>query len=153
MRCSRLILLMGALLLPAALASAAPKPAPATALAKDGWPDSNVGALARRWIIAFSAGEKSMREAIPQLLSAASLAKRDMDSRMETYRTLHDRFGSLILASVDSSGVDELKVTLAASDLKQYHFTFTADPAPPHRLSQVSLSEYRNVGHAGGFHH
>lgn len=120
------------------------------AVASEDWPDTEVGTLARRWTEAFSKGERSMRETLPQIMTARSLAKRNMDSRMEDYRTMRERFGSLMLARIDSSGADGLKVTLAASDLKQYQFIFMADTGPPYRLARISLMDRRSVGHGGG---
>lgn len=136
----------------AARAGTAARPSPSHALADDGWPETGVGDLARRWTQAFSKGEKAMREALPQLLTAESLAKRDMESRMVTYRSMRERFGALMLAKVDSSGVGELKVTLAGSDLGQHVFVFTADPGPPLRLARISMVERRSGGHGGHGH-
>lgn len=94
-----------------------------------------------------------MRETLPQILTAESLAKRPVEARMENYRAMHERFGSLMLAKVDSVGVDGIKVTLAASDMKRYPFIFTAQPGKPYRLAKVAMLEQRSGGHGGGHSH
>ena len=154
---AELMRMVAVAMLAATLAAAAPKPpapaAPRTvAAATDGWPDTRIGGLAREWVQAFSKGEAAMRVCLPRILAPESLAKRGVDARMETYRGLHDRFGALMLASVDSSGVGALKVTLVASDLTSHRFTFVAQPQPPYRLAQVLMTETRSGGH-GGFMH
>lgn len=134
-------------------AARATQPAAPRSVAQDGWPATELGRLARQWTQAFSKGEAAMREALPQLLSAESLAKRSLDTRIESYRTMHDRFGSLMLVSVDSVGVGALKVTLAASDMAPYQFLFLAQPGPPYRLAQITMFDRRSGGHGGGGHH
>ncbi len=139
----------------AAAASAASVANPATpaSIAKDGWPETELGRLARQWTQAFSKGESAMREALPRLLSPESLAKRSVDARIESYRTMHERFGSLMLVSIDSVGVGALKVTMSASDMSPYQFLFLAQPGPPARLRQITLFDRRAGGHSGGDHH
>ena len=126
-------------------------PAARAAAASGEWPATEMGALAKRWVEAFSSGERAMRQALPQVLSAESLSRRGMDARMETYRALHERLGGLMLASVDSVGPDGLQVTLAASDFSTHVFTFTAEPGRPRRLGQVMMTDH--VQSHGFFHH
>jgi len=120
---------------------------------KDGWPETELGRLARQWTRAFSKGEAAMREALPRLLSAESLAKRSVDARIESYRTMHERFGNLMLVSVDSVGAGALKVTMSSSDMSPYQFLFIAQPGPPYRLGQITMFDRRSGGHGGRGHH
>lgn len=113
------------------------------------WPATPLGALARQWTEAFSSGEPAMRQVLPQLLTAESFAKRDLETRLESYRGLHERFGSLMLSRVDSLGADEIRVTLIASDMSQHGFVFTAAPGPPYRLERIALIDRQ---HGGGSH-
>ncbi len=141
------------LILCPAAAAPAKKPTAALSPAQDGWPDTELGRLASQWTSAFSKGEAAMRQALPRLLSAESLAKRSLDARIESYRSMHDRFGSLMLVSVDSVGVGALKVTLASSDMSPHQFLFLAQPGPPYRLGQITMFDRRSGGHGGGGHH
>lgn len=144
--------LLSAVLLAAATLSPAATPKPATAAQpatdKSGWPDTKVGALARRWTETFGKGEPAMRACLAEIMAPEALAKRGLDARMESYRASLERFGSLMLVSVDSSGTNALKVKLAASDFSTHVFTFEAQPKPPYKLLQVLRTETRHMsGH------
>jgi hypothetical protein len=141
------------------LASKAPAHAPVAAAGEsakhvaesDGWPDTHEGAIARRWVQAYSAGETAMRRALPDLLTPESLAKTGMDERMERYRQFHDQIGELTLVQVDKAVPGELTATLMGSDMKSRQFVFTVQTAPPYRILKVSMLE--KTGMHGGFHH
>ena len=152
---ARIALLIGMFLLAPDAARPAPPAPPAgkQAVSADGWPETSVGALARRWTEAFSKGEKAMRETLPKILTAESLESRDLDSRMESYRSMHERLGALMLSKVDSSGVGELKVTLIASDYQSHRFIFTTHAGPPVRITRVQMIEFRAGGHGYGNGH
>jgi len=125
---------------------------PVSAETRDGWPDTRAGALARRWVEAFSKGEKAMRETLPEILTPEGLAKTPMDERMERYRDSHERYGSLMLVKIQKSTHGELVAVLAASDLTQRPFTFKVQTQPPYKLISVSAQEQRHMMH-GGFSH
>jgi hypothetical protein len=122
------------------------------ATSKSEWPDSPSGVLARRWVEAFSKGEKAMRKTLPEILSAQGLAKTSMDERMERYRGMHERLGSLMLVEVRESTADSLVVLLASSELSQLPFTFKFQSGPPIKLLSVSMMD-RVHSHGGGFSH
>ena len=155
-----MIRLIAATLCAALLAAAAPAARTATAAppktaAKPGqapageWPETRVGALARRWTEAFGKGEPAMRACLAEILAPEALAARGLDARMETYRANFERFGGLMLVSVDSSGAGAVKVKLAASDFSTHDFTFQAQVKPPYKLLQVSRTETRHLGGHG----
>jgi len=140
---------------PAAAPPAPPAPASgstAPPASRDGWPDTPAGTAARHWVEAFSRGETAMRQALTDLMAPESLATRGIDARMETYRENRERFGALVLATVDRSAPAELEVTLLASDLSRHRFVFKTRTAPPHRLLSVGRIEMQPGGHAG-FNH
>jgi hypothetical protein len=128
--------------------SAGPPAAPAAA--GDGWPATPAGAVARRWVEAFSKGDEAMRRCLSETLAPESLAERSLDLRMETYRENHDRFGTLTLATVDSSAPGELKVTLLAADLSKHKFIFKAQTEAPYKLISVARIETQMMSHGGG---
>ena len=121
-------------------------------LSPDGWPDSRAGAAARRWVEAFSQGETAMRDCLAEILTPESLAERGLDERIESYRSLRERFGSLVLASIDRSGPAEIEATLIASDMSRHKFVFKVQAEPPHKLVSVGRLEHRGGGHPG-YHH
>jgi len=123
------------------------RPAPSDAAAHD-WPDSPAGAAARRWVEAFSEGEDAMRVCLTEILAPESIAQRGIDERLETYRGLRDRFGSLVLVSIDKSEPNELAATLIASDLARHKFIFTVQSEPPHMLISVGRIERGHGGHS-----
>jgi hypothetical protein len=130
--------------------SAPPASAPATpAASRDGWPETPAGAVARRWVEAFSKGDEAMRRCLSETLTPESLAERSLDVRMDTYRENHDRFGTLTLATVDASAPGELKVTLLAADLSKHTFVFKAQTEAPYKLISVGRIETRMMSHFG----
>src|SRR5437867_1258932 len=92
----------------------------APAVDRGGWPDTRSGALARRWVEAFSKGEKAMRATLPEILAPESLAKTGMDERMERYHALQDKLGALMLVKIEKSSPEEVVAVLAASDFSQH---------------------------------
>lgn len=122
------------------------------AYSPDGWPDTRAGAAARRWVEAFSKGEPAMRACLTEILAPESLAERSIEERIETYRGLRERFGSLALASIDRSAPGELQATLLASDLSRHRFVFTVQTEPPYKLISVGRLERRGGGHSGFRH-
>lgn len=147
-----------AVLLAILLAAAAPDAAaaatrrPATTPAKPSageWPDTRVGALARRWTEAFGKGEPAIRACLAEILAPEALAARGLDARIESYRASFERLGGLMLVSVDSSGAGAIKARLAAADFSTHVFTFQAQVKPPYKLLQVSRIETRHHGGHG----
>jgi hypothetical protein len=147
----RLVAVVSCLFLLIALPVAAEKKA--AAKSDDGWPDTREGVLARRWVEAFSKGEKAMRAALPDLLTKEALVKTPMDERMERYRSMHDRLGSLMLVKVESSAAGELVAVLATSEMAQLPVTFKVQTEAPFRLISVSASMPGGHSHGGGFSH
>ncbi len=148
-----------ALMLVAAAATADSKPAPgraggraaARAVDREGWPRTRAGELGRRWVTAFSTGEKAMRDCLTDIMAPESLARKGVHVRVERYRDLRERFGTLTLVSVDKSEPGKVEVTLAAADLSPHEFIFTAQTEPPFKLLQVAM---REPGHSfPGFGH
>jgi hypothetical protein len=154
---------LGTLLLTAALAVAADargsgdhahaKAAPAAGakVAKDGWPETPAGERGRQWVQAFSSGEDAMRECLKNSVADTSLVRRGVARRMESYRTMRERFGSLVLASVEESERHKLTVSLLAEDASVHRFVFTVQGGAPYKLVSVGMLEFSHSGHAG--HH
>jgi hypothetical protein len=123
-------------------------PAPATAVVAanttpelDGWPATRAGEIAHRWVRSFNTGEKAMKECLTDIMATESLKKTAMPARVERYRDLRERFGTLTLVSIDSSDPYKVSATLAATDLSQRHFTFEVQTRAPYKLLTVSMME------------
>lgn len=141
---------------PASAAPAAPKPAATAAPApraadRGGWPDTRVGELARGWVAAFSSGEAAMKEYLAAHLAPKSLESKSVPQRIERYRDLREKYGKLELASVVKSEREKLTVKLMASDATRHEFVFTTQGEAPYKLISVTIREFGH-GH-GGFGH
>ena len=135
---------------PTAAVSGTSQAAAAAARRKaEGWPETRIGVLASQWVDAFSTGEDAMRAFIQQNMSAASLAKKSMPQRLETYRRNREKFGTLMLTSVVKQAPGELTVTLMTAAGKTESFVFTQQSAPPYLLESVGMLQTR---HEGGGH-
>jgi hypothetical protein len=107
----------------------------------EGWPVTRAGELGRRWVTAFNTGEKEMKECLADIMASESLKKTAMPQRVERYKDLREKFGTLTLVSIDSSEPYKVSATLAATDLSQHHFVFNTQTAAPFKLLSVSMME------------
>ena len=121
-------------------------------LGRDGWPDTRAGAMARKWDEAFAKGDSAMRLCLTENLAAESLEEIGMARRLSNYRASRERFGTLVLGSVDKSQPTELRATLIAADLSKHAFVFTVQGKPPYKLISVGRVEHRHSG-GHGFGH
>lgn len=120
---------------------------------RQGWPDTDAGMLAARWVRAFSRGEKAMKTLLTEILTPESLKKRSMDERLEGYRDMHERFGELQLVKVVKSSSSEVTVQLAGMDMTPREFTFVTVADQPGKLDHISYQDFVHQGHGSGFHH
>jgi hypothetical protein len=141
-----------ALFVACTLILAGPAAAAKTAVARDGWPETPAGAMGRKWVAAFAAGDSAMRAFQQKKLSPESLAKRSPEERAASYRKLRDQYGVLALASVVKSTPEELTVKLLDSDAKSHEFIFKVKPGSPARLESISIRQ-SHFGHGGGGGH
>jgi len=119
---------------------------------RQGWPDTDAGLLAARWVRAFSKGEKAMKALLGEILTPEALKKRTMDERLESYRAMHERFGELELVKVVKSSPKEITVQLAGMDLTPREFTFVLVADQPGKLDHIAYQDFVHQGHGGGFH-
>lgn len=126
-----------------------------TKVARDGWPDTRAGQMARGWVEAFGRGEPAMRAFTARAMTQKSLAQRSMDDRMTRYRELHEQYGRLTLAKVIASAPDSVSASLLSTDGEPHTFVFTLEPTPPHQLVSVMIRQMERHGHFdfGMFHH
>jgi hypothetical protein len=124
------------------VASAGSTPATARpAATAEGWPDTRAGRMAAGWVAAFSAGEDSMKAFNAAHLTAEALARRSPEQRVVSYRSLHERLGTLMLVRVDKATEEKIEATLMASDASPHRFVFRVQGEAPYRLISVGMME------------
>lgn len=143
--------LLGTLAPAGAASKAAAKQAATSRLSRDGWPETRAGERASGWVKAFSTGEDSMRAFLKANMAEQTLAERSLPRRIENYRKLRERFGVLVLGSVDKSEAHKLTVSLLAEDASVHRFVFTVQAQAPHKLVSVGMLEHVG-GHGGAGH-
>ena len=137
-----------------ALATAVPSlHAARSSAGRDGWPDTRAGIVARKWVEAFAKGDSAMRVCLTENLAAESLEEIGMSRRLSNYRASRERFGTLVLGSIEKSKPTELHATLIASDLSKHQFVFTLQSKPPYKLISVGRLEHRHSSGGHGFGH
>jgi hypothetical protein len=150
----RVITLLAVVLIATAMrVGAAEKPAAPTDSARraaEGWPATKAGERAAGWVEAFSTGEKAMKAYLETAMASGSMKSRNMNQRIESYRSLREKYGKLTLGSVVESKPYDLTAKLMASDGSLHGFVFKVEPQPPHGLLSVSIQQR---GHGFGFHH
>ena len=146
-----MLLVATSMSVPAAASSGATK-ATTPGVARDGWPETPAGAMGRRWVAAFAAGDSAMRAFQEKELSPESLAKRSPQERSASSRMLRDQYGKLTLGSVVKSKPEELTVKLLDADAKSHEFIFKVKPGTPPRLESVAMRQ-SHFGHGGGGGH
>lgn len=109
-----------------------------TATSSPSWPESRVGTLAKGWVESFDAGEPAMRKFLAENLSAADLAKKGVDARIESYRSLREKLGALELASVVGEEGDTLTVALADAHGTEHEFEFQLEAEAPRKLATIT---------------
>lgn len=160
MRRTRRVAVVVLQMLVATVALADSKAAPAPAMSdsvmseavREGWPATRAGELAHRWVKAFSQGEKAMKQCLADIMAPESLAKTGVSVRVERYRDLRERYGTLTLVSVEKSEPGQVEATLAASDMSEHHFIFNLQPQAPYKMSSVAMREAAHMGMPGFGH-
>ncbi|MGH9442375.1 MAG: hypothetical protein ACRD16_08860 [Thermoanaerobaculia bacterium] len=111
------------------------------------WPETSAGAVARQWVEAFSAGEEAMMKFLVRNMTPESLKKRSLKERIESYRSLQKKYGTLKLESVVDSGPGELHVMLQDASGAKRDFTFTVGTEAPFKLVSIAVRESHSPFH------
>jgi hypothetical protein len=109
-------------------------------------PAKRTEALAHEWLAAFASGEDAMRAFLTKNIAAEALANRTIEQRMDGYRTLRKRFGTLKVKEILSSSSGTVEMLLVASDRSEHEFIFTAQTSDPFKLLSIALREV-HYGH------
>ncbi len=115
---------------------------------KEGWPDTPAGIVAYGWIKAFNTDEEAMHKFLADNLTSESLADRPMTARMTSYRSLVEKYGTLMFIDTVESKLSELTATIMAEDTSQHRFIFKVEETKPHQLDMVGIVQGGH-GHQG----
>jgi len=130
----------------AAKPSSAAKDSARQAALREGWPDTRAGERASGWVEAFSTGEAAMKAYLAEAMAPKSLEGRSLHQRVESYRSLREKYGKLALGSVEKSTPEELTVKLMDASGELHTFVFTVQPEAPYQLVSVGIKEWSH-GH------
>ncbi len=123
---------------PAGRAVAAPAP-PAPAPTAMRWPDTPVARHARAWFDAFNDGEAATRALYQEHYSPAALASRPVEQRLDQYREMRTREGTLTPLSIPELNEDGIQVAARAADGHMLTLTFECEPDPPHGIRGIRI--------------
>jgi CubicO group peptidase (beta-lactamase class C family) len=104
------------------------------------FPDTPIGALARRFVESANAGEAAVREFITSAYTEKKLAERSVDERIGSFHNLRNNFGArLTLVRIERSSDSELDAVLRGANGNESTFQFSIDPASPGHLGSVMV--------------
>lgn len=136
-----LLLVTFALIAPFEPASAAPAPAapaPATAPRLE-WPGTELGRHAQAWFAQLAGTEADARRFFAEHFAPSALAEAGVDERLERRRATLERTGGLTPVEILNDDPDRLEVRCAAGNGDVVVASIEGEPAPPHRITGVSL--------------
>ena len=111
------------------------------------WPQTRAGAMARAWLDAFNSGEVQMRRFLGSNMAERSLKERSIDTRMETFRDLRKRYGTLSVKGITRSDAVQLDALISCGDGTVRTFRFELEDEPPHKLQAIRIFESHRRGH------
>jgi hypothetical protein len=102
--------------------------------------------LARRWSVAFNAGEDAMRAFFTNNVAADALKQRSVEERMKGYKTLRARFRTLTPKKVLNTSPGTAELLMSAADGSEHEFIFSGDTKAPFKLRTIGRREMRHHG-------
>jgi len=129
-------LILAAVLVPAGLAQQAQVPLPQTP----------AGRQVEAYILAFNAGESAMREFITGHTAKNALQKTPVEVRMDRYRKMRDRLGSIELRKLVESRADFVSVIARTSDGPIVRLEFQFESTEPFGLIGIRIEAMEDAG-------
>jgi hypothetical protein len=99
---------------------------------------------AKQWLTAFAGGEETMRAFLARSIAEEELRKRSVDERIDGYRKLRKRFGTLKAKAVLRDSPETYELLLVAADGSEHEFIFTGQADAPFKLLSIG---YREIQH------
>ena len=130
------LILLAAVLVPAGLAQQTPVSLPQTP----------AGRHVEAYVLAFNAGDQAMREFFAGHTAKDALQKTAVETRMERYRQMRERLGSLEVRKLVESRDDFLSIIARTSDGRIVRLEFQFEPAEPFGLLGIRVEAMEDTG-------
>lgn len=109
-------------------------------------PQTPAGRHVEAYVLAFNAGESAMREFITGHAAKDALQKTPVEARMDRYRQMRDRLGSIELRKLVESRADFVSVIARTSDGPIVRLEFQFEPAEPFGLLGIRIEAMEDAG-------
>jgi CubicO group peptidase (beta-lactamase class C family) len=109
-------------------------------------PETPAGRHVEAYFLAFNAGESAMREFITGHNSKDALQKTPLEVRMDRYRQMRNRLGSLELRKVVESRADFVSVVARTENGPIVRLEFQFEPAEPFGLLGIRVEAMEDAG-------
>ena len=102
-------------------------------------PETPAGRHVEAYVLAFNAGDAAMREFFAGHIAKGALQKTAVETRMERYKQMHDRLGSLELQKLAESRSDFVSVVARTENGPFVRLDFQFEPAEPFGLLGIRV--------------
>ncbi|MCJ7644369.1 MAG: beta-lactamase family protein [Candidatus Aminicenantes bacterium] len=109
-------------------------------------PETPAGRHVEAYVRAFNAGESAMREFFAGHIAKGALQKTPVEARMERYKQMHDRLGSLELQKLVESRSDFVSVVARTANGPFVRLDFQFEPAEPFGLLGIRIEAMEDAG-------
>lgn len=114
-------------------------------------PETEAGRRAAEYVRAFNTGDDArMRAFIEEHVSPEGLKRRGADERLQVYRQMHGRMGTLTPRRVVESKEDALTVLFETQRAGWVEIGFLFEPSAPHKLLGLRVDDAERPADAGG---
>jgi len=109
-------------------------------------PETPAGRNVAAYIQAFNAGDAAMREFFAGHIAKGALQKTPVEARMERYKQMHDRLGSLELQKLVESRSDFVSVVARTENGPIVRLEFQFEPTEPFGLLGIRVEAMEDAG-------
>jgi D-alanyl-D-alanine carboxypeptidase len=109
-------------------------------------PETPAGRHVEAYVRAFNAGESAMREFFAGHIAKGALQKTPVEARMERYKQMRDRLGSLELQKLVESRSDFVSVVARTENGPFVRLDFQFEPAEPFGLLGIRVEAMEDAG-------
>ena len=109
-------------------------------------PETPAGRHVEAYVLAFNAGDAAMRKFFAGHIAKGALQKTAVETRMERYKQMHDRLGSLELQKLAESRSDFVSIIARTSDGRIVRLEFQFEPAEPFGLLGIRVEAMEDTG-------
>ena len=109
-------------------------------------PQTSAGRQVEAYVLAFNAGDAAMREFFAGHTAKEALQKTPVEVRMDRYRQMRDRLGSIELRKLIESRADFVSVIARTSDGPIVRLEFQFEPTEPFGLLGIRIEAMEDTG-------